>query len=479
LWKFGEREAFNLKYKDKIEQYFEKHHQSMLEDICTLVQINSEKMEAEEGKPYGRGPYEALQKALEIASKMGFETKNYDNYVGAIDFNHQEKALDILAHLDIVPGGDGWTVTMPFVPLIADGKLYGRGSADDKGPAMAALYAMKAVKDLGIPLTKNIRLILGTDEECGGSDLPHYYAVEEEAPATFSPDGSFPVVNIEKGRLGADFYCSWEEDSGLPRILSIQGGIKSNVVPGLAEAVIEGLSADLAEKIAMEISQATKASFTWKENENLITITAIGENAHASHPEDGNNALTALLELLTRLPFADSAGFDQVKAISTLFPHGDYLGKAAGVAMEDELSGELTLNFGILDYSVKELKGNFDCRAPICATSTNVKEVLQRNMAKMGIELAACDMYPPHYVPEDLPFIQILLDCYEEYTGNKGSCKAIGGGTYVHELERGVAFGSSMPETENHMHGPDEFAVIEELITSAKIFAQVIVELCN
>lgn len=100
--------------------------------------------------------------------------------------------MDVLAHLDIVPAGDGWTVTEPFVPVVKDGKIYGRGTADDKGPAIAALYAMRAVKELGIPVKKNVRLILGTDEECGSSDIRHYYSVEEEAPMTFSSGRQLP-----------------------------------------------------------------------------------------------------------------------------------------------------------------------------------------------------------------------------------------------------------------------------------------------
>lgn len=468
-----------MKYKSEIEAYFRANTDEMLKDICKLIEINSEKMTEEPGMPYGKGPYEALKKALEIAKDMGFAVKNYDNYVGTADLNDMEKGLDILAHLDVVPGGDGWMITKPFVPVIADGKIYGRGSADDKGPAMTALYAMKAIKDLGIPLKKNVRLILGTDEECGSSDIEHYYAVEKEAPATFSPDGEFPLINIEKGGLRADFEASWEEDFKLPRIYAIHGGIKSNVVPGKASALIEGIEEEALKTAAQRTSESTKATFSWTVEEGRIKVEAVGENAHAATPYTGNNALTALLELLVSLPFSDSEGFTKVKQVSELFPHGDCSGKAAGVFMEDEESGELTLNFGILNYSTKDLTGNFDCRAPICATNENLRDILKNKMKEMGLELENKDIYAPHHVPADTPFIQTLLGCYEAYTGNKGECLAIGGGTYVHSLERGVAFGCSMPGTDNNMHGPDEFAIIEELVISGMIFAQAIVELCS
>jgi len=200
-------------YKNQIEEYFHNHKDEMLNDICDLIRIRSDRSEAKEDMPFGEGPAKALKAALELAEGMGFNTTNYDNYVGAIDFNDKEKQLDILAHLDVVPVSDDWTVTKPFEPIMKDGKLYGRGSADDKGPALAALYALKAVKDLNIPLSKNVRLILGTDEECGSSDIAYYYKKEKEAPMTFSPDADFPVINIEKGGLHSPFESKFEEDN--------------------------------------------------------------------------------------------------------------------------------------------------------------------------------------------------------------------------------------------------------------------------
>ena len=147
-------------WQGRINAYFEAHRRDLVENICRLVRIESVKGPAEENKPFGPGPAAALMEALQMAEQMGFSVKNYDGYVGTVDFNDGERQLDILAHLDVVPAGNGWTVTQPFVPLERGGMLYGRGTADDKGPAMAALYAMKAVKDIGIPLKKNVRLVL-------------------------------------------------------------------------------------------------------------------------------------------------------------------------------------------------------------------------------------------------------------------------------------------------------------------------------
>lgn len=467
-------------YKEKIDAYIEAHKQEMIEDICELCRINSERMESEDDMPFGPGPAECLDAALDMAEGYEFETQDYDGYVGVVDFSTElPKQLDILAHLDVVPAGEGWTVTEPFEPIEKDGKLYGRGTADDKGPAVAALYAMRAVKELGIPLKKNVRLILGTDEECGSSDIKHYYAVEKEAPMTFSPDGEYPVVNVEKGRLRGLFTAEFAASETLPRLVSINAGTKANVVPGKARATVEGLELSVLEETAKAVTAETEVGFEFVCKDNICEITAVGEGAHASTPAEGKNALTALVKFLLALPLAACPQMDCLKNLYELMPHGDVCGKALGIEMEDEVSGALTLAFSVLTVNADSLEGQFDSRVPVCGTNENVLNVAKAKMAEAGLIMHNNDMTAPHMVDENSQFIQVLLRAYERYTGQKGECLAIGGGTYVHFLKNGVAFGASMPGTDNRMHGADEFAVIDELVVSAKMFAQVIVDLCS
>ena len=460
-------------YREKIDRYIDAHQNEMLEDIAALCRIESTKDSYRAGKPYGLRCAEVLGEALHLGESYGFSINNYDNYV-----NEKEKQLDILAHLDVVPAGDGWTVTKPFEPLIKDGKIYGRGTADDKGPAVAALYAMRAVRELNIPLKKNVRLILGTDEECGSSDIEHYYSVEKEAPMTFSPDASFPVINIDKGHCHGQFSASFEKSGALPRMLSFESGVKANVVPAKAWALFEGLEGDAVEALIGQAEKDLGIHFTVSAEEGRLKIEAEGENGHASTPWKGKNALTGLLALTERLPLADSPQLEKVKALNRLIPHGDWLGKNLGIAQKDELSGELTLAFSMLTVKEDGLEGVFDSRCPICSNEENTLKVIKERMAKAGIVLHNDSMTPPHHVDGDSHFVRTLNRVYEEYTGLKGGCLAIGGGTYVHGLKNGVAFGASFPGTDTHMHGADEFAVIDELLACAKIFAQVIVELC-
>jgi succinyl-diaminopimelate desuccinylase len=466
-------------YKKEIEEYIEAHKQEMIEDICTLCRINSEKMPYKEGMPFGPGAFEALTEALNMAESYGFSINNYDNYVGTVDMNDKAQQLDILAHLDVVPAGEGWKETEPFEPVVKDGKLFGRGTSDDKGPAVASLYAMRAVKELGIPLNKNVRLILGTDEECGSSDIAHYYAVEKEAPMTFSPDGAFPVVNTEKGGLNGHFTAEWFPSDKLPKLVSLDAGIKVNVVPGKTKAVVAGIEEAVLKQIAEECTKNTGIRFEIQMENGNAAITAIGESAHASIPQEGNNALTGLLDYLVKLPLAECPQVSMIRNLLELIPHGDTCGKALGIAMGDEISGDLTLAFSLLKVNDSGLEGTFDSRCPICSTEENVLHVVKKNMEAKGLTLHNDSMRPPHHVDGNSEFVKTLLNAYENYTGRKGECVSMGGGTYVHDLKNGVAFGAAMPETDNRMHGADEFAVVEELVVSAKIFAQVIVDLCS
>lgn len=468
-------------YREKIDAYIDSKKEEMLIDLSDLVRIDSTRGEAQEGKPFGEGPAKVLKAAEELLGKCHMQVKNYDNYVVAGDYAGEGgKALDILAHLDVVPVTKSWTVTQPFEPKIVEDRIYGRGTADDKGPAIAALYAVRAIHELGIPLKRGVRVILGSDEECGSHDLEYYYAREQEAEYTFTPDADYPLINLEKGRLASVFSKSFKgEEAEGAALVRFDAGTAVNIVPAKAEAVIAGLSKEEILAKAEAVTEETGVTFTAEESAEGVLVTSAGVAAHGSTPELGKNAIVALLALITRLPLAESESTEAVKAILRLFPFGDTTGSALGVAMKDEVSGALSMNLGILHISAEGVIGEYDSRCPICGTDENVTEVMRSALAKEGFSMEEEKMTPAHYVPEDSHFVQTLLGCYEDYFGKKGKALSTGGGTYVHELERGVAFGCMIPEVDNHMHGDDEFMEIDMLVRSAKIFAQAIVRLCG
>lgn len=477
LEKIEEEECTRM-YREQTDAFIDAHKEEMLEDLKRLIRINSEKGEALPGKPFGEGPAAVLAEASRMISDYGFAVTNYDNYCITADFNDREKQLDILAHLDVVPvSPQDWTVTQPFEPVILDGRIYGRGTSDDKGPAVAALYAMRAVKECGIDLKKNVRLILGSDEECGSSDLVYYYGKEQEAPMTFTPDASFPVINTEKGRLAKAFSKEFSDAPVAGDIVEFHSGTAVNIVPAKAMAVIKGLSAEAVQKAADEDQSGIR--FTVTSEGDTVKIEAKGLAAHASLPENGNNALCGLLELLSALDLADTKRTEAFRRVSGWFPREDYAGAGLGIAMQDEISGALTMNLGKLDYDGKKLTGVFDSRVPVCGTDENVTRVVEKQFAQAGFTFVEGDMSPVHHVPAESELVQTLLASYECYTGIKGEAVAIGGGTYVHNLERGVAFGCEIEGVDNHMHGDDEFMEIDVMVMSAKIFADAILRLCG
>lgn len=469
-----------MKEKQQIEQYFAERKEQFIEHIRRLVAIRSVKGAAQEGMPYGEGPAAALRETLIIAGELGLTTNNLENYVGTITINDQESKLGILGHVDVVSEGQNWSMD-PYAGIVKDGKMYGRGTSDDKGPVMAAMYALAAVKDLGFPLKYNTKLIVGTDEESGMSDLDYYLTRETPPPFVFTPDAEFPVINIEKGAIRTSFSASFAAAEKLPRVNMLQGGDTINVVPPNAQAEIEGLELPDISEIACRITTKTGVNFELQDlGDNKVNIKAIGIGGHASIPETAINALTGLLELIAALPLSEAEGHQRLRGIQQVFPHNDYYGEAAGVAMEDEESGKLTMNFSILAYSGDgQLEGKFDSRVPICATEANTFDVLEPKLAGFGLKLVRAGFEPPHHTPADSVFVQTLLSVYEHYTGEKGECIAIGGGTYVHEIEGGVAFGPTMPGIDTRMHSNDEFIIIDDMLKAAQIYAQVIVELCG
>lgn len=466
-------------YEKEINDYIESHKEQLLEDLMTMIRVKSDKGEAEPDMPYGKGPKKALDTAHKMLSEYGFKMGNCGNRVITADLNNKPKQLDIIAHLDVVPAGDDWTVTEPYKPVIKDGKLYGRGSSDDKGPAMAAVYALRAIKDLNLPLKKNVRLILGSDEECGSSDIEYYYTKEKPAPMTITPDASWPLINIEKGGVQNEFTAKFEKTDKLPQVIEAKGGLKINVAPGESTAKVKGLKLNEIKEIADKVSAKTGIEFQLSEEGDAVNIKALGVTCHASLPEIGKNAVTGIVELLSRLPLADAPVNNYIKSINKLFPYGDFLGEAMGVNISDAESGKTTISFDILEVTETSIMGAYDCRASISANDENTGKVMEEKIREQGFDISRKPMFEPHIVDADSPLVKTLIKCYEKGFNVKGAKPiAIGGGTYVHHVENGVAFGCEEQGVDTHMHGADEFIEVEMLFKSAKIFADAIVELC-
>lgn len=485
--------------KEMIEKYVDEHLPEMIEDLKTLCRINSVRSEAEYFAPFGKGSLDALNAASKMASEYGFTVTDYDSYVRTADLCPEgEASLDILAHVDVVPAGDGWTETEPFEPVLKDGRVYGRGCADDKGGFISALYAMRAVKELGLPVGKRCRLIIGSAEETGMEDVTYYYCKEAAAPMTVSPDAFYPVINVEKGRVAVAFDAEFAAPEGSKKLVSLDGGIAINQVPASAEAVITGITSDdiapeeylfrdyeartftveCSESDEESITKETGVSFLFEEIDGGIKIHATGRAAHASTPEKGCNAVLALAELVLRLPLDPAEGLNVLSGYILHYPSCDFFGECAGMEVEDEVSGHTTSAPDIIHMTETSFHAEVDYRTACCADGCDFEGILSEAAEDMGASVTITDLTASHAVPKDSEFIQTLLRCYGEVTGEKGSCVSMGGSTYVHEIEGGVAFGHLPADQDVHEHGPDEYMPVEYLKKTAVIYALSISRLC-
>ena len=459
-----------------IENFIDNHKDQMIETLAKLIKIPSVMGEAKENMPFGEGPAKALGEMLTIANENGFITRNIDNYVGTIDLCEGEPELGILCHLDVVPEGKGWSCP-PFELTQKEGKLIGRGTIDDKGPAVATLFALMAVRESGIKLSKKVRMIVGTNEENGSADLKYYLKKESMPPMLFTPDGDYPVINIEKGMLRVTFSKNISDDTSEKKIVKISGGKTINAVPVEAVVQVSGFSEEEINNFIL--SNKTTLKFDVESQSNIITITAKGTGAHASTPEKGDNALTGLIKLLAEMKVKNSASFEYITSLSKLFPYNETDGALSGVKSSDKISGELTLTFSVFDYENGKGTGKVDIRFPVCDNMKKVTDNLSHALLKYGFKITDIQGDEPHHVDENSEFVQKLLKVYHECTGNEAYCKAIGGGTYVHNTTGGVAFGAAFPGENNNMHGADEFMLLENFILNAKIFANAIISICE
>ena len=449
----------------KIQEYIQSKEREMIQDLADLVSVPSVKGEPFRAAIFGEEPRKALYKMKELCDRMGFKTTVYDEVILVADYG-SDPELGILAHLDVVPAQPENWASDPFTLTEKDGVLFGRGAIDDKGPAVAALWALNAVKELGIPLKKGVRLIFGTDEENGSADLEAYKKNAQFPPKVFTPDGSFPVINVEKGMLRLQF----SGNTGINQ-MEFRGGNIPNAVADKAKTIMRRVT---AEKVRSVIPEESEAKFTVTERGDNVFISCDGRAAHASTPENGVNAVTALLSLMNRLTVEPA-----LQSLENLFPFGENDGTSFGLKCADE-SGELTCVLTMLAIMPSgECEGTVDIRFPTCIDLETVKNKIGSMLESKKYKYEFLLSDEPHIVSEDSEFVNQLLSVYEEVEGEKGRCIAIGGGTYVHNIEGGVAFGAERGDTDYHMHGDNEFITTEELLKDAVLYAHAIIKVCG
>ena len=448
----------------KVYELLDGYRGELTETLGRWIRVPSVKGEPAEGAPFGKEVREMLDTAMADARKMGFPVRDFDGYACDITLGDAEEKIAVLGHLDVVPVGDGWT-RPPFGAVMEGTRMYGRGTNDDKGPSLAALYAMRAIKEAGIPLKKSIRMILGCDEESGWQDM-EWYAAHTEMPETgFSPDASFPVINTEKAMIHLRFHAK-DHGTGV-KVLEMATGDRVNVIPGESTALLEG-GEELAGKVRAW-SEKTGLPVTAEVTEKGVKVTAEGIPGHSAYPEGRRNAIGMILCLLKDL---GSEGPLRTLADAVGMEHD---GKSLGCACRDDVSGELTCNMGILHLEDGVWTGTLDFRCPVTADLEKLKDSAIEHLP--GFDVDTLEIKEPHHVPADGWLVSRLLRAYEEETGQKGEAISTGGGTYAKVLKQGVAFGALFPDEEDLAHQADEYTDIDRLMTAARIYANALIRL--
>ncbi|MGM0601738.1 MAG: dipeptidase PepV [Bacillota bacterium] len=449
------------------------------EDIISTVQdwikIPSVEGAAADDMPFGRDVHKALTAALKKGEDLGFTVKNIDNYAGHIEIGEGDDILAVLCHLDVVPEGSNWTYP-PFAAEIHEGKIYGRGTIDDKGPAVAALYALKIVDELEVKLNKKVRLILGTNEESGMKGIDYYLKKEKMPDLAFSPDATFPAIHAEKGILDLEFSYPLKKSSSNVQLLSIEGGNARNMVPDYCEAKLKGIDKNKAEKLLSDFDYDKNAVNIF-EDDSILNISYKGVSAHGSTPQEGDNAVSRLLILLEELIDSNSSAGKFIEFYNKKIGL-ETDGKSIGCADSDEVSGDLTFNVGVIDTDEAQAEFYVNIRYPVRSDGEKVIDDIKANIPEK-VKVKKFREAKPLFVKKDDPFIVTLMNAYREFTGDDRDPIAIGGGTYARKMKKGVAFGPLFPGEKELAHQKDEYISIDNLIKSTAIYAKTIIDIAG
>lgn len=435
-------------------KYIEDNFDNMLKDLGDLVKHNSKYSEDE--KPFGKENRAVLLEAIRMMDEKGFKTENVDYYACYGEIGQGDKTIGLVAHLDVVPAGDGWD-SDPFVLTRKGNLLYGRGVSDDKGAAVASMYALKYLKDTNYPLKKKVRLILGCNEETGSKCIKHYVEKYGSVDMGFTPDGGFPGIYAEKGMIGGLLVG---KDS---KIISINGGEARNIV--CKKVVCEVLNSDYNQDKFKKYLDDNSIKYEIDGNK----ISVFGKAAHAASPDLGINAINYLLEALYYADINDDfvSFFHEFIGLTL---HGEKMGFEN---LKDEATNT-SINIGMIYKEDNEIKATVDIRFPIKSSVKACEELLIK--AKKGkSEFIFLNGIEPLYYDQDSPMIKAMLKAYRDVTNdNVSQMEAIGGGTYAKSMNNIIAFGCEFNGKDNHIHDVNESLDIDDFKKQVEIYIEAI-----
>lgn len=455
------------------EKKIREDRESLIRDIMELVSIDSVEGEPKEGMPFGEGPAKALQCFLDLAEEAGLRTENFDNYAGHADYGEGKEVVGILGHVDVVPCGEGW-ICDPFQPQIKDGKIYGRGVLDNKGPMLVCLHAVKILKEMGIPLRKKIRLIVGANEETDWKCMDYYFGEKKITPPqiSFTPDAEFPLNHAEKGVFQYQLVADLKEK------IEISGGNAYNSVAESASALFPAGSEETVRERMTKWEEATRCKISCQTEENGVRLSVRGFAAHAASPAKGINAVSGLMYMIVDLGLEGE--LLEIARWYMKYIGFDLQGKGLGIDLSDEISGTLSFNVGKAEVLDGKLILSIDNRVPVTYKCKEVQDLLEKNLEGSRFRFENPQITEAIYVPKDSFLVTTLMDVYREVTKDHDAEPQVDGAcSYARALENCVAFGAILPGQPDLMHQKNEYLELDKLDLWMKIYLEAIYRLAQ
>ncbi len=459
------------KQLQEVYTWIDEHQDDIIHDLIDVASIESVSDADDEVKPFGQGCINVLERMLDKGKQAGFETHNFENYVGSILYDaSKEENIGIWAHLDVVPAGEGW-MSDPYTPVIRDGFLFGRGVGDDKSGAIGGFYIQQAFRALNIPLNHNIQLFLGTNEEKGMADIDYYVPRYPVPKFSFVPDAGFPGVAGEFGRLR---YVLSSKNALSDDFVDMYSGTVFNIIPNKATVV-------LAKDTGIAY-QELPDSFEVEETEEGIRITAFGVSSHAAGPERGVNAIKVLTSELVKL---EGLKADDLAILSFIdHVNDDCYGGYLGFAKSDDISGQTVSSGTVLRLEEGRIHLTNDCRFCVTDTGDNILSFIEAKCDENDYEVEVVEKTTPYYLDKEGSAVKAVLAAYEKYTGEVKDIHIGKGGTYAGKIPNAMATGAVLrgniepPAYIEPGHGgahqPDEFIPIDGYMEGIKLLATMI-----
>lgn len=434
------------------------YQEEMLRHFKALLRINSVRGERRSGAPFGPGNREALDYVLGLSRRFGLETVNLDYFAGYSEYGRGQEYVCAVAHLDVVPPGDGWSHP-PFGAQEQDGVIYARGAGDDKPGVIAGLYALRCMKELGYRPRRRIRVIYGCAEETGMEDMEHYFKTQPLPAFGFTPDSDgYDIVNAEKGRM--ELVLEGQIPAGNP-MAGAAGGVAPNMVPDSAEAVFDTGRLTGEERERLEEALAAPG-LKWTQDGECLTVAFEGVSAHAAMPEEGRNAISLYARFACRV-LGERA--DPLTRFIDEYIGFDWSVPRLGIACRDEHMGSLTMNLGLLKTDGRRIWAVGDIRYPTVTDSRAIQEGLRQKADEEGLGFQVLSAVDGHCCTSERDFAILREVCLDKGKPEP-RCTAIAGGTYAKKFQgRLVAFGGCG----GAVHAPDEFVAIPDFFEHADI----------